>query len=61
MRRASPVTLVVDLVIALALAVDGLILQARPLATVLTIALGVGLALARLLLERSTAAAAFGD
>jgi eukaryotic-like serine/threonine-protein kinase len=60
-RRANPVTLVVDLVIALALAVDGLILQARPLATVLTIALGVGLALARLLLERSTAAAAFGD
>jgi len=60
-RRANPVTLVVDLVVALALAIDGLILQARPLATVLTIALGVGLALARLLLERSTAAAAFGD
>jgi len=60
-RRADPVTLVVDLVIALALAVDGLIVQGRPLATLLTIALGVGLALARLLLERSTAAAAFGD
>jgi len=60
-RRANPVTLVVDLVIALALAVDGLTLEARPLATVLTIALGVSVALARLLLERSTAAAAFGD
>jgi serine/threonine protein kinase len=60
-RRAEPVTLVVDLVIALALAVDGFLLQARPLPSVLTIALAVGIALARLLLERSTAAAAFGE
>jgi len=60
-RRADPVTLIVDLIIALALAVDGLLLQARPLAAVLTIGLAVGLALARLLLERSTAAAAFGE
>jgi len=60
-RRADPVTLVVDLVIALALAVDGLLLQGRPLAAVLTVALAVGLSLARLLLERSTAAAAFGE
>jgi hypothetical protein len=60
-KRANPVTLVVDLAIALALAVDGVLLQSRPLASVLTIALGVGIALARLLLERSTAAAAFGE
>jgi hypothetical protein len=60
-RRADPVTLVVDLIIALALAIDGVMVQARPLAAVLTIALAIGLALARLLLERSTAAAAFGD
>jgi hypothetical protein len=60
-RRADPVTLIVDLIIALALAVDGLLLPARPLAAVLTIGLAVGLALARLLLERSTAAAAFGE
>jgi predicted Ser/Thr protein kinase len=60
-RRADPVTLVVDLVIALALAVDGFLLQSRPLAAVLTVGLAVGLALARILLERSTAAAAFGE
>jgi protein kinase-like protein len=60
-RRAEPVTLVVDLVIALALTVDGFMVQARPLPAVLTIALAVGIALARLLLERSTAAAAFGE
>jgi predicted Ser/Thr protein kinase len=60
-RRANPITLVVDLVIALALAYDGFTLEARPLASVLTIGLAVGLALARLLLERSTTAAAFGE
>jgi hypothetical protein len=60
-RRADPITLIVDLIIALALAVDGLMLQKRPLAAVLTIGLAVGFALTRLLLERSTAAAAFGE
>jgi hypothetical protein len=60
-RRANLVTLIVDLIIALTLAFDGFLLQGRPLAAVLTIALGVGIALARLLLERSTATAAFGE
>ena len=61
-RRALPVTLGVDLLIAAALAVDGLLIaSARPLAAVLTIAIGVGTALARLVLERSTTSAAFGE
>jgi hypothetical protein len=60
-RRGEPVTLAVDLVIALALVADGLSLSARPVAAVLTIALAVGIALARLLVERSTTSAAFGD
>lgn len=59
-RRAAPATLVVDLAIALALFADGLILSAvRPLAGVLTIALAVGIALARVVVEPSTTAAAF--
>jgi serine/threonine protein kinase len=59
-RRAAPVTLVVDLMIAAALAGDGALLAGeRTLAATLTIALGVGVALARLILEPSTTAAAF--
>ncbi len=61
-RRAAPVTLAVDLLITVALACDGAILaRAAPLAAVLTIALGIGLLLARLVLEPSTTTAAFGD
>jgi serine/threonine protein kinase len=60
-RRAEPVTLIVDVVIALALSVNGLMLtQVRPLFAVLTIALGVCIALARVVVERATTNAAFG-
>ncbi len=60
-RRATPATLVADLLIALALVVDGVIMSyARPLAAVLTLALGVGIGLARLVVEPSTTTATFG-
>jgi serine/threonine protein kinase len=59
-RRAVPVTLVVDLLLSLALAIDGVICAAtRPLTAVLTIALGVGIALARLIVEPATTSASF--
>ncbi len=59
-RRALPVTLFIDLLLALALAADGIVLAAtRPLAAVLTIALGVGIALARLVIEPATTSASF--
>ena len=59
-RRAATVTLVVDLLVAGALGLDGAILTSvRPLAAVLTMALGVGIALVRLVVEPVTTAAAF--
>ncbi|MBF8300440.1 MAG: Protein kinase protein [Acidobacteria bacterium] len=59
-ERAARVTLVVDLLVALALTLDGAILTSlRPLAAVLTMALGVGIALARLVVEPATTAATF--
>ncbi len=61
-RRAGPVTVFVDLAIALALGGAGLLIaRQRPLAAVLTIGLAVGIALARLLVEPTTTAAAFED
>jgi hypothetical protein len=61
-RRAEPVTFVVDVLIALALAANGLMLtRVRPLFAVLTIALAVCIALARVVVERTTTAAAFGE
>ena len=61
-RRAGPVTAVVDVAIALALAGAGLIIAAdRPLLAVLTIGLAVGIALARLLVEPTTTTAAFEE
>jgi serine/threonine protein kinase len=60
-RRATPATLIADLLIALALVADGVIMSsARPLAAVLTLALGVGIGLARLVVEPSTTTATFG-
>jgi hypothetical protein len=57
---AAPVTMTVDLLIAAALVVDGAIMApTAPLPAVLTVALGVGIGLARLVLEPSTTAAAF--
>jgi hypothetical protein len=61
-RRARPVLMTVDLVVALAVAVNGISLAAdRPLAAVLILALAVGIALASLVVEPATAAAAFPD
>jgi hypothetical protein len=58
--RAGPVTLAIDGFVGLALLADGALLAPdRLVAAVLTMALGVGIALARLLLEPSTTAAAF--
>jgi eukaryotic-like serine/threonine-protein kinase len=59
-ERAAPITLVVDLLIAVALALDGLaVAQAREVAGVLIIGVAVGIALARLVLEPATTSAAF--
>jgi hypothetical protein len=57
-RRAAMVTLLADLLIGLELAAAGLLLAStRPVPAVLTIALGVGIILARLVVEPSTTAA----
>jgi hypothetical protein len=60
LQRAMPVLFVADLLLGLALAIDGLLLAGiQPVASVLTVALGVGIALARLLVEPSTISASF--
>jgi hypothetical protein len=60
LQRAMPVLFVVDLSLGLALAIDGLLLAGiQPVASVLTVALGVGIALTRLLVEPSTTSASF--
>lgn len=61
-RRVAPLTLVGDLMMAVLLAGDGLgwiVAASREVAGVLTIALAVGLVVARLLLEPTTTRAAF--
>jgi predicted Ser/Thr protein kinase len=59
-RRVEPVTLGLDLALALALLVDGVMMTGgRPLFAVLTIALAIGIAIARLVVEPATTAAAF--
>ena len=61
-RRAALVTLVADVLIGLALAASGMLLAgSRPVPAVLTIALGVGIALARLVVEPSTTSAFLAD
>lgn len=61
-RRAAPVTLVTDLALALALGIDGLLIAGeRQVAGLLTLALAVGVALARTVVERATTRGAFGD
>ena len=58
--RAHPITVAVDLFLAAILAVEGWQLTAvRPLAGTLTIALSIGLALTRLVIEPTTTRAAF--
>jgi predicted Ser/Thr protein kinase len=60
LKRARPVTLGLDLIIALALIVVGIVAsQSRPLAAVLTIALAVGIALVNVIVEPATTGAAF--
>ena len=59
--RARPVTLAADLAVAVALIIDGSRLSPiAPLIGLLTIALGIGLALVRLVVEPATTLAAFG-
>jgi predicted Ser/Thr protein kinase len=61
-RRARPITVAVDLLIAAALVADGaLVAQTRPLAAVLTFALALGIALTGLVVEPATTRAAFGE
>jgi hypothetical protein len=60
-RRATPALLIVDLLIAAALAGDGLAIgSTRQLFAVVTLSVSVGIALARLVLEPATTKAAFG-
>jgi serine/threonine-protein kinase len=60
LQRAVPVLFAADLSLAVALGIDGLLLAGiRPVASVLTVALGVGIALARLLVEPATTSASF--
>jgi predicted Ser/Thr protein kinase len=62
LRRATPALLGVDLSIAAALVAEGLwVTRARSVPGVLITALGLGIALARLVPERSTTEVAFGD
>lgn len=61
-RRAAPMTMATDALMAVVLSADGLLIfSGRPLIAVLTIALAVGIALARLVVERSTTRGAFGE
>ena len=60
LQRAQPITLIVDVLIAAVLAFEGWQLASvRPLAGTLTIALAVGIALTRVVMEPSTTRAAF--
>jgi len=60
-RRARPALLIVDVFIALALGADAAMLAAWPLTAVLTMALGIGIAMAALVLEPATTKATLGD
>jgi hypothetical protein len=60
-RRAARALLAVDLLVAAGLIVDAIMLAASPLSAVLTMALGIGIALAALVLEPATTKAALGD
>jgi predicted Ser/Thr protein kinase len=62
LRRAAPVTLGIDVTLGLILLIEGMMLTgAHAVPAVLTMALGAGIVLARVLLERSTTRAAFGE
>jgi predicted Ser/Thr protein kinase len=60
-RRAAPAMLIVDVLMGMVLVADGVMLAAWPLTAMLTMALGVGIAMAALVLEPATTKAALGD
>ena len=60
-RRAGAALMIVDVLIGGVLVADGTILAAWPLTGVLTMGLGIGIALAALVLEPATTKAALGD
>ena len=60
-RRAAAALMIVDVLMALALVADATMLVAWPLTAVLTMGLGVGIALAALVLEPATTRAVLGD
>jgi hypothetical protein len=61
LRRRAPVLNAIDALMGVLLATDGLLVaRTRPVAGVLVIALGIGIALARLVVERTTTESAFG-
>jgi len=60
-RRATPALMVVDVLIALTLVADATVLTMWPLTAMLTMALGVAIAMAALVLEPATTKAALGD
>ena len=59
-RRAARALLIVDVLIGCALGVDAIMLARWPLTAVLTIALGIGIALAAMVLEPATTKATLG-
>jgi hypothetical protein len=62
MRRTRRAVIIADLLMALTLAVDALLVApSQPLAAVLTILVATGIALAAILMEPATTAAVFGD
>jgi hypothetical protein len=61
LRRARPITAGTDFLIAAALLIDGVaVVGAHPAGAALVVALGVGVGLARLVIEPSTESGAFG-
>jgi tRNA A-37 threonylcarbamoyl transferase component Bud32 len=60
-RKAASALMIVDVLIAVALVADATMLAAWPLTAVLTMALGVGIAMAALVLEPATTRAVLGD
>jgi predicted Ser/Thr protein kinase len=60
-RRAAPALIVMDVLMAIALVVDATKLAAWPLTELLTMALGVAITMAALVLEPATTKAALGD
>jgi predicted Ser/Thr protein kinase len=60
-RRAAAPLMIVDVLMALALVADATMLMAWPLTAMLTMSLGVGIALAALVLEPATTRAVLGD